>query len=217
MIANPSFERPVTAPGTFTDYGGGAALDGWEVTGSSVAIVSSSYEQAGNRFPAAHGSQWLDLSGATAGNGGVRQSVATDAGAQYTLSWYVGNVTEGGFGSTSRVTLLIDGEEIRTVTNSQPGNTLAWQRFTESFTAPTATTVIEFRTADPTDDPSNGLDDVSLVPVGAPTLERNGERGYRERRGPGARSEGRRIRAARGGARDPDRVDCRRDRTGRSD
>lgn len=162
-LLNPSFEVPDAPASSYTTFAGGQSFSGWRVTGSSVAIVDGSFVSGEYRFPAAAGEQWLDLSGETAGDGGVSQSVSIAPGRQYTLAWSVGNVSGGSFGTESSVRLLIDGDAVRTVTNSRPGTTLSWQEFTHTFTATANPTEIEFRTADPTSDHSNGLDRIRLV------------------------------------------------------
>ena len=162
-VSNPSFEFPDAPAGSYTEFPGGSGFSGWQVTGSSVAIVDETFQEGSYRYPAAAGSQWVDLSGASAGNGGVRQTLTLSPSSEYTLSWYVGNVSGGANGTDSSVQLFIDGARMRTVTNSRAGTTLDWQRFTFSFDPAGSTTEIEFRTADPTSDQFNGLDDINLV------------------------------------------------------
>src|SRR5207253_5237386 len=78
----------------------------------------------------------------------------------YNLSFYVGNIVGGGFGSTSTVGVLINGSQIATAINSNPGTTLNWKLFTVPFTATSASTVTGFGNLDT--DESNGLDNISL-------------------------------------------------------
>ena len=68
LLTNESFETPVVTAGSFTTFATGSALiTGWTVTGpqsTHVAIVSTSFAQAGVTFQAGDGIQWLDLTGA---------------------------------------------------------------------------------------------------------------------------------------------------------
>ena len=163
-LTNGSFEVPTVAPGTFANFlTGSTAISDWTVFGPAVSIVSGSFGGGGFLFPAQDGIQWLDLTGPTSGPiQGVEQTVTTTPGQTYNLSFYVGNVAGGAFGTTSTVGVLIDGSLIATKTNSTPGTTLNWELFTVPFTAASASTVIGFENLDPIGDDSNGLDNISL-------------------------------------------------------
>ena len=100
-VSNPSFEVPDAPAGSYTEFGGGATFGGWSVTGTSVAVVDETFQEPGYSYPAAAGSQWLDLSGSSAGNGGVTQVVDLSPSTQYTLSWSIGNVSGSGPGPTA--------------------------------------------------------------------------------------------------------------------
>ena len=162
LLVNGSFETPVVTVGTFANFiSGSTAITGWTVFGPAVSIVSGSFSPPPFSFPAQDGVQWLDLTGPTSGPiQGVNQTVTTTPGQTYNLSFYVGNVVGGGFGATSTVGVLINGSQISTATNSNPGTTLNWKLFTVPFTAASASTVIGFGNLDT--DESNGLDNVSL-------------------------------------------------------
>ena len=174
-VSNPSFEFPEVTAGSYAQFGAGSSIGGWQVTGNNVSLVDETFVQSGYSFPAAAGAQWLDLSGETAANGGggVTQTLTLSTSREYTLSWFVGNVSGGIFGSASSVRLFIDGAPVRRFTNSQPGTTMDWQRFTHSFVPTDSGTEIEFRNADPSTDESNGLDNVTIVAgdVAAPPPE----------------------------------------------
>ena len=162
-VSNPSFEFPDAPAGSYTEFSGGANFGGWSVTGTSVAVVDETFQEPGYAYPAAAGSQWLDLSGSSAGNGGVTQVVDLSPSTQYTLSWSIGNVSGGALGTDSSVLLFIDGQRVRRTTNSQDGTTMDWQRFSQDFVPSGSATQFEFRTDDPTNDQVNGLDDIRLV------------------------------------------------------
>jgi hypothetical protein len=169
LIKNGSFETPVVAAGSYQLFGTGDTFAGWKVVGATgnVGIVSGTFTQNGFTFPAAGGSQWLDLTGVSQTATGVQQTVATAAGTAYTLTFYIGNVVDPGgiFGIASTVNVLVDGKQVFTATNSRgAGQTKqVWQKFTTTITATAAHTVIAFINGDPSNDTNNGLDLISLV------------------------------------------------------
>ena len=170
LITNGSFETPLVPVGGFTNFGSGSTLiTGWTVVGPQASIVSTNYTAGCCTFPAQDGNQWLDLTGDLSNSlEGVEQSIATTAGNEYTVTFWVGNVDDptGIFGTTSTVQFLVDGSLFDTVTNSTNRTTLSWEQFTETFKASGSTTLIEFLNADPRGDNSNGLDNVSVVEEG---------------------------------------------------
>jgi hypothetical protein len=173
LITNGSFETPVVPVGSFSLFSVGAAtLTGWSVVGSSgqnVGIVNGTFVQNGVSFNAQDGSQWLDLTGFNSNSTeGVSQTIATTAGDQYQLSYYVGNTTGGGiFGTTSTVNVSVNGVGTFSDTNSTADLTgLNWELFTHTFIATTASTVLAFRNGDPLTDNSNGLDNIVLTDLG---------------------------------------------------
>ena len=175
LLLNGSFETPVVTPGTFTNFAvGSGLLTDWTVfgpAGTVVSIVSGSFTQNGVSFPAQDGTQWLDLTGLNSNSTeGVSQAVATTAGDQYQLSYYIGNTTGGGiFGSSSTVDVLLNGALAFADTNSTVSSaTQNWEQFTRTFIASGASTTIGFRNADPASDNDNGLDNVVLTDLGPP-------------------------------------------------
>lgn len=169
LISNGSFESPVVTAGSFQLFSTGGTFSGWSVVGATgnVAIVSGSFTQNGFSFPAEDGAQWLDLTGISNTATGIQQTIATTSGQQYDLSFWVGNVSNPGgiFGTTSTVDLELNGTKVLTVTNSNAnGQTQAWQQFTFSFMATSSSTTLAFLNADPSNDTSNGIDNIVLTP-----------------------------------------------------
>jgi hypothetical protein len=171
LISNGSFETetPAVAAGTFQDFAtGSTGISGWTVTGPSdtgLSAVSTSFGQSGVTFEAQSGNIWLDLTGdGTNSSEGISQSVTTVGGTSYALTFYVGNTTGGGvFGTTSTAGLKINGTQVGSFENSTADATgLNWQQFTYNFTASGTSTTIEFDNLDPSNDNSNGLDNVDL-------------------------------------------------------
>ena len=177
LITNGGFEAPIVAAGSFSNFGtGSTGITGWTVTGPAgkgVSPVSTTFVQNGVTFEAQAGNQWLDMTGdGSNSTEGVQQSVATTAGTNYVLTFYVGNTTGGGiFGTTSTDGLDINGVRVGTFTNNAADATgLNWEQFSYSFMASGASTTIGFVNLDPGSDNSNGLDgvDLELGTVGAP-------------------------------------------------
>jgi hypothetical protein len=81
----------------------------------------------------------------------------------------VGNQVDpqGIFGVTSTVLVEVDGAVAYTAVNSQDSGTmtLAWQQFAFDFTASSASTTVAFINADPPNDTSNFVDNVTLMPA----------------------------------------------------
>lgn len=169
LITNGSFEAPVVPVGGFTNFNSGSTgIMGWTVVGPQASIVSGSYKSFGLSFPAQDGSQWLDLTGDGSNKvEGVKQTVATTAGATYDLSFFVGNqVNPGGiYGTSSTVDVLINGGPAQAFTNSlgTGGKTQVWEQFSLSFVAASSSSTVEFLNEDPATDNTNGLDNVVLA------------------------------------------------------
>ena len=173
LIVDGSFEDPTVPAGSFTLFNTGTNFgtgNPWSVVGPSagdVGIVYTNFFQNGITFPAEDGNQWIDLTGVTNSPAeGVQQTVATTIGQQYSLSFYVGNVNNVGgiFGTTSTVDVDINGSQVLAAENSCTSctSTLAWQLFTTTFTATSTSTVLAFLNGDPSNDTSNGLDNITL-------------------------------------------------------
>jgi len=167
LIVNGGFEDPVVRQGGYVTYRPGQAFTGWQVIGPSggVSPISGSYTHSGTRFVAREGQQWLDLTGPSASTGvGVQQTVNTTPGKVYDLAFWVGNVSAGGFGTTSTVEVFVDGQSLGLAHNEQtiPGQQ-GWGLFKMQVTATGNTTTLAFLNRDPSNDNSNGLDAVSLV------------------------------------------------------
>jgi hypothetical protein len=174
VIVDGSFEDPTVPIGSFTLFNSGTTFgtgNPWSVVGPSggnVGIVYKNFSQSGITFPAQDGNQWIDLTGTSNSPAeGVQQTVATTIGQQYSLSFYVGNVNNVGgiFGTTSTVDVDVNGSQVLAAENSCTTtcpSTLTWQLFTTTFIATSTSTVLAFLNGDPSNDTSNGLDNITL-------------------------------------------------------
>ncbi len=189
-IIDGGFEQPVVGPGGFRSgfqlFGVGSTFgSAWTVAGSpsgNVAIVPSAQTDTGGiTFVPQEGSQSLDLTGNT-DNGaaiGVLQSFATISGAQYTLSFYLGDINNSAYPARGNASALVElnGSLFQTATNSNSsGLTPNWQQFSYTFTATGATTSVEFVNNALPGVGYNGLDNVVVnaadtsAPEPAPSL-----------------------------------------------
>jgi hypothetical protein len=161
-VTNGSFESPGVPNGGFTDFAAGSgSLTGWTVVGVDVAIVSTNYPNT----PAQSGSQWLDLMGVDQGGGGITQSIATGTGQQYSVSFWVGNITSLP-GTSSTVDFKVNENLVLSATNSDPSAILSWKQFSTTFIATGPSTLIGFFNADPIiGDVNNGLDNIVVSEV----------------------------------------------------
>jgi choice-of-anchor C domain-containing protein len=176
-LINGSFELGVNPPSTFysTLPGGSTDISGWKVLGAGVDWVHNDFWRAQD------GSRSLDLSALAAG--GVMQEVATTAGADYTLSFWMSinpdhrhiaarflDVTVTDVGSNFDLVSNMYGVSQGTRTHED----MQWEFQTISFTATGALTRLSFFT-DPMSSDAGGpaLDNVTLeggavTPVPAP-------------------------------------------------
>jgi hypothetical protein len=169
LVVNGGFEDPAVREGGYVTYQPGQSFTGWQVIGPSggVSPISGGYAHSGVRFVAREGKQWLDLTGPSASTGvGVQQAVQVTPGQVYDLAFWVGNVSAGGFGNVSTVEVFVDGRSLGVARNDQfiPGQQ-GWGRFNMQVTATGNTMTLAFVNRDPSNDNSNGLDAVSLVPT----------------------------------------------------
>lgn len=184
LLLNGGFETPGTGPVPYAIYGTGANIGGWTATGApgsanAVLVLKNTYTETNVNFHVKSGEYAIDLTGVSNSGplDGVFQDVATIAGRQYDLSFWVGNATGSGAPNTaytlyytqsSAVELQIAAAPVATYTNSNVTlGDVNWQQFSYSFTATGSSTRVAFlnRTADGPSIFDNylGLDDVVLT------------------------------------------------------
>lgn len=167
LIQNGGFEQPSVGTGGYKLVATGQSFAGWKVVGATgnVAPISTTFQQSGINFVAKAGKQWVDLTGLSNSATGVAQVVKTQAGATYTLSFAVGNVSDPGgvFGTRSTVNVFANGHKLLAATNTGGGKTQGWKSFTLKLKATSASTTIQLLNGDSASDSDNGLDAVSLT------------------------------------------------------
>lgn len=131
LLTNGSFEDPAST-GVPALAVGSTYLTGWTVINDPIAHIPSS------TLAASLGQYSLDLTGYSDSSpqGGVRQSIATDIGAVYNISFDV-----GAFGGTSSVEVFAG--NLNASGSSNATNSVNWTTFTSTFTASAATTTID--------------------------------------------------------------------------
>ena len=143
LLTNGSFES-----GTFTDQGndtetftaGATVMTGWTTTGNFVSWIGPT-----NPFglSAQDGSYFLDLTGYHAGApfGGVTQTIATTAGKQYELTFYLGSYTAVWGGPPVAITATAGGTT-GLFTNGATTSHSTWTPENLLFTAAGSSTVV---------------------------------------------------------------------------
>jgi choice-of-anchor C domain-containing protein len=122
LVVNGDFEQPAAPPGGFLSYGAGQDVGGWTVEGAGVDVVHGFFWQP------ARGIQSLDLSGE--GPGGIRQTIATEAGRTYELAFaHAGNFGCGA--AQKQLEVRWNGSVVGQVafdTTGSSANTMRWRR-----------------------------------------------------------------------------------------
>lgn len=171
LIVNGDFETPAPADGQFKIFGKGSqALTGWNVVGltnNAVSLLSTDYVEPNVAFTSESGVVAMDISGGDRPNlaTGVNQTVATQIGQTYRLTFWVGNADGSGNGNyrnDSILDLSIDGAAREHFVNGAiTHHGVNWVEVTRTFTATRADTNIAFFNGT-TADGFTGLDNVSL-------------------------------------------------------
>lgn len=139
LLVNGSFEEPQIPGRAWVIYGSGStAITGWTVVGADTQLTRTEF------VPAAHGTQWIDLTGIYGYNKGLRSdAVATVIGKTYQLSFDLGDYYAQGF-RTSTLGVSINGGANTLFTNIYEGGIMDWERKSFSFVASSNSTNITF-------------------------------------------------------------------------
>jgi Protein of unknown function (DUF642) len=160
-----SFETPQLGECCQQEFKAGAKLDKWTVVHNTVTLTSTHFTQSGFTFPAQDGLQWLNLAGAN-GMGGVQEKMKIAQGT-YELAFSIGSVfdTKGKNGTSSSVTVFIDGtpEGTFTIQASNKNKSQQWQRFSIEVLSGNPNITVAFVGADAKGDLDCGLDNVTLT------------------------------------------------------
>jgi len=175
-LINGSFEAPDTPlspAGGYINYPGGSNLiTGWTVVGVDTSILNEFFNQAGVTFQAQHGDQWADIAGVTSNSmsSGLSQSVATNIGSTYEVSFWVGSAKdlERGIFFPATIDLSINGGTRAHYFNpATPAAMLNWMQFQVQFVATSGMTNLTFYNGSAANNFLSALDNVELTEVNA--------------------------------------------------
>lgn len=143
LLTNGSFESGTFAPQgnqTMTLAPGATSIDGWVVVSDSIAWIGVGDPWG---LDASDGDRFLDLSDYAAGApfGGVRQSIATTPGTEYTVSFSLGSSSF--WGRPSVLTVAAAGTSADFTSPLSGGNN-DWETRSMTFLATGSTTAITF-------------------------------------------------------------------------
>ena len=134
LVVNGGFERPTIDEPWVAYFPNGAEMPGWTVVSGSVDLV-------GTDWPAARGGQSLGLNGF--GPGAIRQTIATEPGVAYRLSFQLGGDPNGRV-KDSRLRIRWGGDWVASLgvhVNGDPG----WHRVAVDLVASRSVTPLVFR------------------------------------------------------------------------
>lgn len=156
LLVNGGFEDPNIATGSFQIF---QSIAGWSKTfGSGIEIQD---HVAGNPF---EGDQFVELDAHS--NSGMAQTVATEIGALYDLSFYFSPRPNVSILSNG-ITILWEGVIIDSITAAGSGQTV-WNQHAYQVTATTTQSILEFQATGISDSLGGYLDAASLTKVPEP-------------------------------------------------
>ncbi|KZN49208.1 DUF642 domain-containing protein [Pseudoalteromonas luteoviolacea] len=149
LINNGSFEQSGNITGTWKLFN---ELPGWQRSGARFEIQTN---RLGLIQPQ-EGSQYLELDSTS--NYSVFQTIATEAGKRYTISFYYSpRVTSNG--QTNQATVSWDGQVVANLNGTSRG----WQHITVTVTANTAQSTLTFSGSGTSDSYGALIDNVSVT------------------------------------------------------
>ncbi len=172
LLVNGSFEN-----GTYSFGGDGAqnvapgesTIAGWSVITKSIAPILNTNSYS---ILPQDGTILLDMQGyyETYPYGGVQQTISTQAGSQYRLSFWIGVQNSLGNGIGPASVIAAAGATSQTFTNTLTGAGNQWQRFTMDFTASAALTTISLSGQSTQGGAYIGLDNAAVEFLAAGTI-----------------------------------------------
>ncbi|WP_338845624.1 DUF642 domain-containing protein [Massilia sp. W12] len=140
LLRNGSFEEvQIPSNSTWRIYNSGSTgIPGWTVLGADTQLTRTEF------VPAAHGNQWIDLTGIYGYNKGLlSDGFATEAGKRYTVSFDLGDFHAQGF-RTATLALTVNNQPRQLFTNIYEGGIMDWERKSYTFTADSNITRLSF-------------------------------------------------------------------------
>ncbi|MEU2083125.1 choice-of-anchor C family protein [Streptomyces albus] len=150
------FEYPKVPPLNIQQYAAGQSFGPWKVVSGTVDLIGAGY------WPAAEGSQSLDLNGNEAG--GVSQTFATTPGTTYTVTYSLaGNPDLGPTVKTGKV--LVDGQDVQDFSCDITGRSrqdMGWGSRRATFVATGSSTTLTFLSTTANSPSGPVIDDVKV-------------------------------------------------------
>jgi len=178
LITNGDFETNAVADFARLDTNDITSLPGWKVIGSACTATSGKCTLVLNTiytepnaigtifFQSQSGNQSIDITGGgNTTDGGVEQTLATNIGTAYALTFYLGNMDNNAslYGAASSVRVKVTGQADQFFSNNvSDANHLNWALQTYTFTATSALTTIDFINNTSATDNEAGIDNVQL-------------------------------------------------------
>jgi hypothetical protein len=176
LVTNGDFGE-TTAPTTSYSTvlaGDSTTINGWTVvtpsiyggSGGSVDLVSTNYwnAQGGSGYS-------IDLGGTSSEAGGIYQDVPTTPGVEYSLSYWTAVNGDQTPGISHTMSVVVGptsgpGAQVASIVALSAGNPVSWVQRTETVTATSSSTRLEFDDATPGDtNQGPALDNVSLTAI----------------------------------------------------
>jgi len=158
LIINGSFEQPSVAQ-YVSGESCGNSIPGWTAILKGFERFNPEIYNTGL---AQNGSYIIDLNTDYGIGGGIEQTIITEVGKVYTLSFYIGSVTGKGRNGTANIVLCV-GDTSLTYTMTNATGIVAWQPYYYTFTATSTATKIAFKNFDAPNTTFSFLDNVSVI------------------------------------------------------
>lgn len=138
LLTNGSFENPAISGGLLSNQTSG--LNGWDIVSGNIDII-------GNLWPAADGTQSLDMNGSGAGS--ISQSVETITGLPYNVLFDFSKNSGENSESASLEVKADSASDIFTYTDASSSSDMRWTETQFSFDADDESTVLTFTSLSP--------------------------------------------------------------------
>jgi len=161
LVTNGGFEDS-SFSGAFTTYGTGGGLNGWTIESGSVDLINSYWQPASGHYS-------LDLNGN--GPGVISQSIATEIGRTYNVSFSMAGNTDGG-GALKVITVGAGGDHSFTFdsTGKSHGD-MGWITKSFSFVADSTSSTLRFSGSGDNTYYGAALDNISVTAAPVPEPE----------------------------------------------
>jgi len=157
---------PAGLPGQVATAPVPTAISGWTTVGTGVEWATPGLSSVN---PSPSGGAYVDLAPYTFTGGGIEQTVATNAGQLYELSFFGGTSSLAGRSGTGVIDVLINGVPLASAALTGESTTsVTWQPFAYQFTASGTSTLVTFRNSEDAETHFAMLDGVRMASCASP-------------------------------------------------